>query len=99
MRYGPSPDTMNRGVPPTPPNARTGELTPPGVTTHARAYSSALRVAGIGIRAIQPAPRNDGTRHRCGAGSRQLGEQSARDRVLRVLGRVLHTFGCVLHLA
>ena len=28
----PSPDTMNRGVPPTDRNARTGEFTPPGVT-------------------------------------------------------------------
>ncbi len=27
---------MNRGVPPTPANARTGEFTPPGVTASAR---------------------------------------------------------------
>src|SRR3954468_17014164 len=32
---------MNRGVPPTAPNARTGELTPPGVTACARANSRA----------------------------------------------------------
>ena len=31
---------MNRGVPPTAPNARTGELTPPGVTRNARANKS-----------------------------------------------------------
>src|SRR3569833_3152799 len=31
---------MNRGVPPTAPNARTGELTPPGTTAPARANSS-----------------------------------------------------------
>jgi hypothetical protein len=31
---------MNRGVPPTARNARTGEFTPPGVTVDARAYSA-----------------------------------------------------------
>ncbi len=35
--YGPTPETMKRGVPPTALNARTGELTPPGVTASARA--------------------------------------------------------------
>src|SRR5689334_3645828 len=34
---------MNRGVPPTEPNARTGELTPPGVTLPARSNSCSLR--------------------------------------------------------
>ena len=32
VRYGPCPLTMNRGVPPTARNARTGEFTPPGIT-------------------------------------------------------------------
>jgi hypothetical protein len=31
--------SMNRGVPPTEPNARTGELTPPGIIVFARANS------------------------------------------------------------
>jgi hypothetical protein len=35
---------MNRGVPPTAPNARTGEFTPPGVTSRARANSDSLRL-------------------------------------------------------
>jgi hypothetical protein len=35
---------MNRGVPPTEPNARTGELTPPGMTERARANNSSLLV-------------------------------------------------------
>ena len=39
VRYGPVPDTMNRGVPPTARNARTGEFTPPGVTACARSNS------------------------------------------------------------
>ncbi len=39
VRYGPVPDTMNRGVPPTARKARTGEFTPPGVTTDARSNS------------------------------------------------------------
>jgi hypothetical protein len=30
---------MNRGVPPTEPNARTGELTPPGIIVFARVNS------------------------------------------------------------
>jgi hypothetical protein len=34
---------MNRGVPPTEPNARTGEFTPPGMTARARANSESLR--------------------------------------------------------
>ena len=41
VRYGPRPLTMNRGVPPTARNARTGEFTPPGITRWARANSSA----------------------------------------------------------
>ena len=32
-RYGPCPPAKNRGVPPTAPNARTGEFTPPGMTS------------------------------------------------------------------
>ncbi len=39
VRYGPVPDTMNRGVPPTARKARTGEFTPPGVTAAARSNS------------------------------------------------------------
>jgi hypothetical protein len=31
--------SMKRGVPPTDPNARTGELTPPGIIVFARANS------------------------------------------------------------
>ncbi len=40
VRYGPRPDTMNRGVPPTARKARTGEFTPPGVTADARSNRS-----------------------------------------------------------
>src|SRR5215208_3552514 len=38
----PAPRAMNRGAPPTARNARTGELTPPGITSRARANSAAL---------------------------------------------------------
>src|SRR5919197_5152920 len=48
VRYGPLPDTMNRGVPPTARNARTGELTPPGVTTEARSNSDCETGASYG---------------------------------------------------
>src|SRR5208282_3995454 len=41
---------MNLGTPPTAPNARTGELTPPGVTSRARANSDSLR----GVRGVVP---------------------------------------------
>jgi hypothetical protein len=40
VSQGPRPSTMNRGVPPTARNARTGELTPPGVTRSARSSRS-----------------------------------------------------------
>src|SRR4051794_37555250 len=40
-RYGPWARSMNRGVPPTALNARTGELTPPGVPACARANRAA----------------------------------------------------------
>ena len=36
VSHAPCADRMNRGVPPTALNARTGELTPPGVTPRAR---------------------------------------------------------------
>src|SRR6478735_7013028 len=39
---GPSARAMKRGVPPTARKARTGELTPPGITRCARSNSSAL---------------------------------------------------------
>src|SRR6476469_5218770 len=41
---------MNRGVPPTALNARTGEFTPPGVTACARANSAAeAATSGLGV--------------------------------------------------
>ena len=39
---------MNRGVPPTPANARTGEFTPPGVTAIARANKAREAASGDG---------------------------------------------------
>ena len=46
---------MNRGVPPTARNARTGELTPPGMRRWARAKRAALELAGEDTRRILPA--------------------------------------------
>src|SRR5438552_4508511 len=40
MTCAPSPRSRKRGVPPTEPKARTGELTPPGITVPARTKSS-----------------------------------------------------------
>src|SRR6201996_901298 len=40
--YAPSPRAMKRGVPPTARNARTGELTPPGMTFWARSNNASL---------------------------------------------------------
>ena len=51
---------MKRGVPPTPVNARTGELTPPGVTANARAYN-AREVASAAVEAGVVAASGDGT--------------------------------------
>ena len=60
---GPSPRTMNRGVPPTARNARTGELTPPG--TMARARSNRAWEAGASS-GYGPVPaRYDGRSQRC----------------------------------
>ena len=42
MRYGPCASAMNRGVPPTLPNARTGEFTPDGMHSLARPNSWAF---------------------------------------------------------
>src|SRR5580692_13208057 len=43
---------MNRGTPPTAPNARTGEFTPPGVTLRARANSESLLSATRGLAGV-----------------------------------------------
>ncbi len=40
VMYGPRPLAMKRGVPPTARKARTGEFTPPGVTSRPRAKSA-----------------------------------------------------------
>src|SRR4051794_22014963 len=48
---------MKRGVPPTALNARTGELTPPGVTAWARSNSAAEVVGGTGLTAPLCPPR------------------------------------------
>jgi hypothetical protein len=41
-KYGPSARSMNKGVPPTAPNARAGELTPPGINADARWNAATL---------------------------------------------------------
>jgi hypothetical protein len=43
VTVGPTALRMNSGVPPTPRNARTGEFTPPGINSNARAKSSSDR--------------------------------------------------------
>src|SRR5438132_2832572 len=43
---------MNRGTPPTAPKARTGEFTPPGVTSRARANSDSLLSATLGLAGV-----------------------------------------------
>ena len=53
VRYGPEPDTMNRGVPPTARKARTGEFTPPGVTAAARSKRVCETGASNGYRLTQ----------------------------------------------
>ena len=59
VTYGPRADARNRGVPPTLPYARTGELTPPGMTACARANAAALVVAFVVVTLIgSPLPAN-----------------------------------------
>src|SRR6516164_5798652 len=43
---------MNLGTPPTAPKARTGEFTPPGVTSRARANSDSLRSPTLGLAGV-----------------------------------------------
>src|SRR5262249_61472689 len=45
----PSPETRKRGVSPTEPKARTGLLTPPGITRRARSKSSRERGASTAL--------------------------------------------------
>ena len=42
MIVAPAAERITSGVPPTPPNARTGEFTPPGVTFFARSNHASL---------------------------------------------------------
>src|SRR5437867_5281012 len=78
----PSPQTMNRGVPPTALNARTGELTPPGMTRCARANSSSERV--IESRSGDPAGEVLGVvgQDDLGAGAGDAGERLLDDPLL-----------------
>src|SRR5579862_1830493 len=43
---------MKRGTPPTAPNARTGEFTPPGMTNWARENSASLRSVTLGFAGV-----------------------------------------------
>ena len=52
VRYGPRPLAMKRGVPPTARKARTGELTPPGVTARARSRRAADAGATLAVDAL-----------------------------------------------
>ena len=80
---------MNSGVPPTARKARTGELTPPGMTRQARSYSSAERgcrdsraapsgslmsVSVVLVARLCPGPR----RRRAAGGARRLGRRKKR---------------------
>ena len=51
---------MNRGVPPTARNARTGELTPPGMRRWARANRATLEFADEDTRRILPVAHHPG---------------------------------------
>src|SRR5450755_2669719 len=52
---------MKRGVPPTAVNARTGELTPPGVTANARAYKARELVSPAAFAGSVAATSREGT--------------------------------------
>src|SRR5437764_12838023 len=57
MRYAPSPRATKNGSPPTAPNARTGELTPPGMRASARSKSDSP-TSSLVARACARAPAN-----------------------------------------
>src|SRR5215211_8197375 len=56
-RYAPSPRATKNGSPPTAPNARTGELTPPGMRASARSKSDSA-TSSLVARAYACAPAN-----------------------------------------
>src|SRR5260221_13310029 len=64
-RRAPRPSRKNTGVPPTARNARTGELTPPGISRWDRSNSSLLR-SYMGIRGCE-AVEKARERGRCAA--------------------------------
>ena len=71
---------MNRGTPPTAPNARTGEFTPPGVTSRARANSDSLRAghARVSHGASQASTMYSSSRSASGSGC-SCGGRSQRE--------------------
>src|SRR5699024_12607056 len=52
LRYGPFARVMKRGLPPTEAYARTGELTPPGMTDLARSNRASEAGTGVGWRLL-----------------------------------------------
>ena len=60
VNRAPEADAMNRGVPPTERNARTGEFTPPGIASCARLKRSSERVTRPGYRPASDSALRDG---------------------------------------
>src|SRR5919197_5038017 len=82
---GPFPRTMNRGVPPTARNARTGLSTPPTRLSWARAKSLSDLGAGGGLVLARATSVSQGVQHRF-----RLRQDAGEDRglLLRVLARL-----------
>src|SRR5918996_5041389 len=74
-RYAPSPRATKNGSPPTAPNVRTGELTPPGMRACARSNSDSAK---SGVKALGDLARQV-REHEVGAGALDGNEVLERD--------------------
>src|SRR6476646_4008422 len=88
--FAPSPRSTTNGSPPTPRNARTGELTPPGKRSAARRMISRERdVIGRSFRSI-PSPEGRGRVWRARSAPTRPARATPRDPRRRRLRRVEH---------
>src|SRR5438128_11595239 len=77
MRYAPWPRATKNGSPPTAPNARTGEFTPPGMRARARSNSDSAK---SGVESLGGFARQV-REHEVGTGALDGNEMLERDRL------------------
>src|SRR5690606_12610583 len=96
--YGPAARSMKRGVPPTERKARTGELTPPGMTRAARSKRASLRDMFLPYKGVSKGASSSitqGLDETLGLG-RQVRVRKQRADHGNGVGACLSSLGCVL---